>query len=359
MATIDVIVNFFLPIMILVWIFFNFYFKNNKGNVARHKFFTIILWIIFIILLIFFIKYYSLLKELHDIDDAIEGAVKGFLEGKNPYKEEIVPRFAGFVNGQPIMKNSTFNYPPTSLLTYSLSYILLHPIINEFWYPITNIIFGMTVFLIFCITFPEIKKQDAFPIFASLSMLFIFDNIMLSLLFVSIAFYFIINKKHFPALLFLFIGATVKFAGLIMLSVFFLYILQKFREIKCLLTFIIIALAISLIMVIPFGIYNVVYSTIFYFSDISIRSQSSIYGGTLLVYLMGNSPYFAIVSNACILLLIISSLFIENLYSRLFLPESLLPLFTIQASRSLLLLPFYSLLVFIIKKIIDEKKERQ
>ncbi len=354
---IDVILNLFFPIFIFIWLFFHFDFfrKFRLKSKSNFKSLCFILWIAFIVFLIFVIKYFSILKELHDIDDAINGAVKGYLKGINPYKEEIVPRFAEFKDGKAIMKNSTFNYPPTCLYIYSVFYILLNPIIDEFWYPITNIIIGILIFFIFSLTFPEISKLISFPIIGSIFLLFIFDNIVLTLFFVSISFYFIINSthsyRHFFALLFLLIGASIKLIGSLSLAVLFLYILQKYKLNKNLLLFILIAPIFLLITTFPFGIYNVIYSTIFYFSNISIRSQTSIYGGTFLVYILGNSPYFTIISNICITALIITSLFIKNLYSKLFLPESLLPLFTIQASRSLLLIPFYILLIFIILKL--------
>ena len=338
--------------------------RNNRKKLVK-KVIIYVIWAGFILSVISTVVFYDDIKNAHDIDDATEGAASNFLNGINPYKENVVPRFSEKYHGNDTpMVNSTYNYLPLSLIFYSASYYIAHGHLGESWYPTVNLLLGFAAFLVTSYTFPSIPKKFFLPAIGIVSLFFIFDNVMLSLLFLSIAFYYLIKStsryKYFFVLFFLFLAVSVKFTGLIILAVFLLYLIQKYRlknkEVNEQISlFIVLAALLTAVLILPFGLHNVLNSTLFYFSSISIRSQSSVYGGTLLTCICG-SRCFSVASNLAIIILIASSLFIKRLYSRLFWPEVLLPFFTIQASHALLLVPFYSLMVMTILKFENSKE---
>lgn len=363
----DILVNGLTLAIILLGVIFSITKLNRrnykKNGLLAKKLILSIIWIGFILSIVSTVVFYQDIKNAHDIDDATEGAVSNFLKGINPYKENVVPRFSEKYHGDNTpMINSTYNYLPLSLLFYSIPYYIFYEYLGTLWYPIVNLILGFAVFLMVSYTFPAISKKIFLPIIGMISLFFIFDNVMLALLFLSIAFYYLIKSRekyrYFFVLLFLFLTVSVKFTGLIILSVFLLYLIQKYRfrngNINAQIAlFIILSSLLTIILIFPFGLHNVLYSTIFYFSSISIRSQSSVYGGTLLTCIC-NSQFFSFVSTLLIIILVALSIFIKPLYARLFFPESLLPFFTIQASHALLMVPIYSLMVMVILKIFPE-----
>ncbi len=363
----DILVNGLTLAIILLGVIFSITKLNRrnykKNGLLAKKLILSIIWIGFILSIVSTVVFYQDIKNAHDIDDATEGAVSNFLKGVNPYKENVVPRFSEKYHGDNTpMVNSTYNYLPLSLLFYSIPYYIFHEYLGTLWYPMVNLILGFAVFLMASYTFPAISKKIFLPIIGMISLFFIFDNVMLALLFLSIAFYYLIKSRekyrYFFVLLFLFLTVSVKFTGLIILSVFLLYLIQKYRfrngNINAQIAlFIILSSLLTIILIFPFGLHNVLYSTIFYFSSISIRSQSSVYGGTLLTCIC-NSQCFSFASTLLIIILVASSIFIKPLYARLFFPESLLPFFTIQASHALLMVPIYSLMVMVILKIFPE-----
>ncbi|MFO8052269.1 MAG: hypothetical protein R6V01_11325, partial [Thermoplasmatota archaeon] len=201
------------------------------------------------------------------------------------------------------------------------------------------------------------------PLIGTVSLFFMFDNIMLTLFFLTCAFYFIVRSRtryrYYFALLFLFLSFFIKLIGLIPLAVFGLYLLQRYRlrsrNVNIQIGgFILTALLIAAPSILLFGIMNVADSTVFFFSDVETRTESSGFGGTLLTLIIGHSSYFSLFTNAFLVLLIGSSLFIKDIYSRLFLPASLLPFLTIKASQALLMIPFYSLLVLLLLDLFPE-----
>jgi len=363
----DILVNGLALTMILLGVVFTTVKLNRnygKNNILlAKKVIVYAIWVGFILSVVSTVVFYQDIKSAHDIDDATEGAASNFLNGINPYKENVVPRFAEKYHGDNTpMVNSTYNYLPLSLVFYSVSYYVAHGHLGALWYPAVNLILGFAAFLVASYTFPAISKKFFLPVIGMVSLFFIFDNVMLSLLFLSIAFYYLVKStaryRYFFVLFFLFLAVSVKFTGLIILAVFLLYLIQRYRfknkEVnKQIALFAVLAPFLTIVLVFPFGLHDVLYSTVFYFSSISIRSQSSVYGGTLLTCICG-SRCFSFVSNLAIIILIVSSMFIKRLYSKLFWPEALLLFFTIQASHALLLVPFYSLMVMVILKVLPE-----
>ncbi|MEA3559663.1 MAG: hypothetical protein U9R75_10455 [Candidatus Thermoplasmatota archaeon] len=331
--------------------------KEKLFERGTAKIILVALWIILTGAFVTSALLYPELERSHDIDDAVEAASEHFLDGGNPYKDDVVPRFSERYHGSDTtITNSTYNYQPLSLFTYSFFFVVLGPI-GSLWFPLTNLLFGVLTIAALSFTFPKLHKRYSIPVIGTISIFFMFDNIMLTLLFLSLTFYFLVRSgsryRFFFGLLFLFLGFFIKMIGMISLAVLIIYLFQRYRfrnrDVNLQIgAFIGTAFLIAVPSILVFGIMNVANSTVFYFSDVALRSESSGYGGTILTLLLGSSPYFSLFTNTLLLSLIAGSLFIKDIYTRLFLPEALLPFITIKASQALLVIPFYSLMILLI-----------
>ncbi|HEC82544.1 MAG TPA: hypothetical protein ENI53_01500 [Thermoplasmatales archaeon] len=319
--------------------------------------------------LIFFITasvltaaYYHNIEEAHDIDDAVTAACRHFIDGTNLYEENIVPRFAEKYHGKDTeIKYATFNYPPITLIGYSIPFIILFPIVGNFWFPLFNIILGAISFIVLSIAFPRFDKIFIASFIGMLTLFFLFDNIMLTLAFMSVAIYFYFsspNKYNISfSILFVTLAAMVKMIGAITAAIFLLYIIQKnlknHKVIKQVGISISAILILALITIAPFGITNILNSTVYYFSDIDIRSLSSECGGTLLMTLLltiGKIQLFPIIMKITVGMIILGSLFISELLPRIFVSEIISSFVMIKASHALILIPAMTLFVYIIIK---------
>jgi hypothetical protein len=363
----DIFVNGVIIALLLAFLLFT---RTKRSSIRERlsdprvrKTVAVSLWMLFICGIAISTVFYPALERSHDIDDAVEAASVHFLDGGNPYEDEVVPRFSERYHGEDtVITNSTYNYLPFSLFAYSFFYLVLGPL-GDVWFPLANLLLGLISVFVISSTFPKLSKTYIIPVMGMISLFFMFDNIMLSLLMVSIAFRFLVRSRssfrYFFVLLFLFLGFFVKMVGMLSLAVLGLYLLQRYRfenkqVILQVAAFAGMALLITLPSVMVFGISNVANSTVFYFSDVSIRSESSGYGGTILTMLLGDSPYFSLFTNGFLVLLCLMSLFIKNVYRRIFFTESLLPFVTIKASQALLVIPFYSLMALMILELYPE-----
>lgn len=358
-------------VMLVMFLIFLYLWKGDTGrlkelakNVKVRRVFTISLWILLVIGLFLSAFFYDALDRGHDINDAMEAGSRHFLDGGNPYIDEVVPRFSERYNGpDTVMMNDTYNYLPGSLLLYTGSFVITGGL-GHIWFPLTNLLLGLATVLVAWRTFRKIPLLVLFPAISIVSLFFMFDNIMLTMLFISISIYFLVRSQHryriFLALFFLFLGAFVKVIGILALVVLFLYLIQRYRFKDSLINkqmvlLVIVTVSISLLLILPFGFGNVSDSTVFYFSDVESRTSSSGYGGTVLTNILRDSPIFSTVSNLLMLTLLAGCLFIKDPLKRAFTAESLLVLITIKASQAILVIPFYLLFTMIALFLLDEE----
>jgi len=357
----DFFVNGVILVLFMILLLFLRLDKKRLGSyledVKFRKVALIILWSLVGMGLAISMIFYPALDRGHDINDAVEAASDHFLDGGNPYADEVVPRFSERYHGpDTVIRNDTYNYLPVSLIFYSGAYLMLQPI-GGFWFPLTNLLLGGLVCLTAWKTFPKPYRSYSLPLISLASIFFMFDNIMLTFLLVSISVFFLARSRNrfrwFLAFLFLFLGVFVKMIGLLALAVLFLYLIQRYKlkdtsvNLQCGL-FVITAAIIALISILPFGLWSVLDSTVFYFSDVANRTTSSGYGGTILTVVMGDPSWFSLVSNFLIGTIILSTLFIEGLYKRIFLAEGLLIIVTIKASQAIIVIPFYILVTIMV-----------
>ena len=356
-------------ILVLFCLFIYFSFGNRKKirasleNKKVRSILIMILWTLLVVGIGLSIYFYPALDRGHDINDAVEAASRHFIEGGNPYGDEVIPRFSERYHGPDTeIKNDTYNYLPVSLFFYTGSYLILEHV-GTYWFPLTNLILGLITAFVAWRTFPRAPIALLLPLISIVSLFFMFDNIMLTLFLVSISMYFLVRSRHkyryFFALSFLFLGVFVKMLGVIALAALFLYLIQRYRFKKKnvniqLIVFVILSITIAMAMVLPFGFQNVADSTVFYFSDVENRTSTSGYGGTLLTVILGDSPLFSIISDILLVVIVFGSLLIKGLYRRMFVSESLLVLITIKASQAIIVVPLYILLVIILKTIYSE-----
>ncbi len=360
----DIFVNGAMLVMLLIFLFL--WKGNTKGlkdildDQNYRKAVIISLWVLLTAGIAITIIFYPALDRGHDINEAVEEASRHFLDGGNPYADEVVPRFSERYHGPDTsMMNDTYNYLPGSLFFYSGAFLSLNWI-GPLWFPITNLLLGLFTVLIAKRTFPKIPTTLLFALIAIPSVFFMFDNIMLTLFLFSISMYFLARSKSryriFMALIFLFLAVFVKALGILALAVLFLYLIQRYRlknrhvNIQ-MMSFSVISICAASAMILPFGLWNVADSTVLYFSDVENRTATSGYGGTILTLILRDSPLFSLISNILMAVIVLATIFIKDPLKRIFMASSFLVLITIKASQAILVVPFYTLLTILFQEI--------
>jgi len=299
------------------------------------------------------IAFMDSLDRSHDIDDAIGAAAVHFVHGGNPYEDEVVPRFTEVYHDDVKMVNGTLNYLPLTLFVYSGAYLCLG-FVGSLWYELTNLLLGLSAAIVLWRTFPTVRKGILFPAVGIVTVFFLFDNIMLTLLMFSMFLYFLLRSgsgfRVAMALISLFLAFSVKMAGMMSLGAFVLFIAQRYRfkdrmvnvQIGLFVLFAMLAAAASIAI---FGYRDLMDSTFLFMSDPDVRSDGAHFGGTVLTEIVGNSPAFTYIGYAVLLSVLVATMFMKGVLPRLFMAEAVLPFVTIKDSQSLLAIPILLLSV--------------
>jgi len=295
----------------------------------------VILWACLIVAAAAFVAGYDYIERSHDVDDAVEAAADSFLNGTNPYSEPVVPRFAEMghfvligdqVEGETVWAFGPYNYLPLDLLFYSSCYGVLGGLGSPTWFVLVNMVLAAAAMFVLNLRFRV--DWPAFAPVAGLAVLFLsFDNSALTLLLMVCALHVRNRSKVLPeelSLVILGLATLTKIFAAIPLAVVLIYDLQrriKVRDIKAVMRTVGAALAcaaLALVLLLPFGISDVLDSTVFIYSSGETREDRPM-GGTLLSELMPDSPYYSVISIAVILVTLLLGLRLRSINDRVLL----------------------------------------
>lgn len=247
-----------------------------------------------ILIVIFLYLLFSYAIANTDVDDAITSAVQAFLEGHNPYQEDVVKHYT-ISEREPVY--GRYHYFPPDLLTYSFFYLVagdfLFHLLDTYWFvPLHFFLLFPGYWLITkLVDWPHHRR---IPFTALLVTPFLFTNSMLMWFLFLIGYYFYETKeKHTLGMVFYVLAASVKYmVGFIILFYFFQTIKELYKEKKLvenwqlignkLSPFIISSLVLTLL-TIPFGFFDVLKSVFIYQGDPRYREDVAQAVGPLLI----------------------------------------------------------------------------
>ena len=268
--------NFFSLFLIYLDVFFN----------SRKKRFAVYFMSFLIPILIGYLLYK--IPSSSDVQIAMTGAIQAFLNGKNPFYYTVVPHVLLFPSGIKKLVMGTYNYGPIDLLSYSIGYIIFHPFVGSpWWLYFSNLLLLVGIYLVIrsLIALPDLIKIIPFMIIFSI---FLGDNVLLMCFFLSLAWYVHLKSNYrYKSVLVTFLitlGILTKLFVAFVLLGYFIYIFRTNLKL-----WIINAISVTItgfLVIIPFGILNVIKSIFIFHVDLSVRANYATIQGGLTIYLM-------------------------------------------------------------------------
>ena len=319
------------------------------------------LWIAFFVFAALFALNFEYFDEIHDIDEAVQAAVKNFIGGVNPYEQDVVPRFQGKYAPNVVWTLGPYNYLPLDLLVYVVLHGVLGWIGSPVWFVIANLILSGAAFVIL----RGMLKADwiAYIPIAGIVMLFYsFDNASLTLLLMVLSMYVYRTVSWHPGALAILIMAlatmTKVFAG-IPLIVLILYELQtalkgrEWRKAGETVAATGMSAAVAILLLIPFGIQAVLDSAVFFHASEEFREGTSV-GGTLLSEFLLDSEYYTMISAAVMFAALVVGMRLRSLNDRVLLAVTAFMLVVVKSSLAPLTVAGL-FLILRLKEISDER----
>jgi len=315
---IDPLYNGIVGFVFLVWMLGRRYAGRGKtrGFVQRYRLLVAVpLWSVFLALAIAFVAEFGYFADIHDIDDAVEAAAQGLMDGVNPYSEPIVPRFEKRYSPEVGWTYGTYNYLPLDLLVYTSAMAVLGALGSPVWFVAVNLAFGVAAWTILR---PLVRTRLSFyvPVAGTVSIFYAFDNAMLTLLLMTAALYVSRRGRFHPRILSMLLLAAAgltKAYALLPFGIMALFELQncistkdRSRLTEALVAFA-LALAIAVTLLVPFGTGNVLDSALLFHTSPESREGTST-GGTLLSEVMDGSESYALVALGVLLVPILIGL---------------------------------------------------
>ena len=252
--------------------------------------------------------------SVSDVDNAMTGAIQAFFFlGKNPYVDPVVPHGVGF--GSYIY--GTYNYGPLDLIVYGIGYILFSPFVGDvLWLYCTNVVIIMLAYLVIRKIVPISETIRVLP-FAFITCFFLQDNSVLMFLNLAIAWY-VHTKvqsdyKYYLTVIILTLGVFTKLYIAFVLVGYFIYVLRE--NIKLFVSNFFVSLITAILVIYPFGVFNVVKSVFLFNMDNTIRGKYAIIQGGLPYYLdiLGLSFLFIPLAIICVVIFsLISEKYAKN-----------------------------------------------
>lgn len=288
-------------IFITLWIAWLVYHTDSKEGRLKRLFniyltqntIFYLITIITIILFLFLLFSYAIWNT--DVDDAITSGVQAFLQGKNPYVDNVVVHHtpSGVILGR-------YHYFPPDLLTYSLFYVLagsfFYPFLATYWFVPLHL--GLVIlgywFVTQIVKWPHAKLA---PFYLLLIIPFLFTNSILMWFFFTIGYYFheIKQKKNLGMILYVFAASVKYMVGIIIV----IYMIESIKEViflkdkknnwkkglELLSPYITSSLCLFLISF-PFNVFEVFISVFIYQGVVGVREEVAQSVGPLLIEIL-------------------------------------------------------------------------
>ncbi len=341
---IDIFYNGLLAGLLLMWVIGTrrAYMGRAVTVLKRHIYVvSAFFWLAFVVFAAAFVTNFDYFDSIHDIDEAVEAAVVSHEEGINPYEEFVIPRFKSrYVSGVD-WTFGPYNYLPLDLFVYIGSYELLGWLGSPEWFVVTNLLLSAAAFAVL----RTLLKSEwvAYAPLAGIVMLFYaFDNASLTLLLMVLAMYAYLRAQWRPGVvaIFLMVLATLtKIFAAIPLVILVLFELQsqisrrKWKDVAWTAAVTAAGAVTAVLVMLPFGIQNVLDSAVFFHTSEELRVGTSC-GGTLLSEIALGSEYYSMISAAFVFASLIVGMKFRSLNDRVLLTTMVFLLVSVKSSQA-------------------------
>ncbi len=348
----DPMFNGFLFFMLAVWVagmLNSKFMKRFTGSLIRHggMLAPSIAWVVFLAFCVSIIIWFSGFNGIHDIPTAVNAGVVDAVNSGNPYVDKVIPRFATQNGTGTNMDLGTYNYLPWDLLVYAGMHQMLGFLGFPVWFVVSNLLFWALAFGVFY-EFMNTKLRGYIPFVSTCALFYSFDNAALTTLLMVGAVYALKKLRRdqagYVALFLMAFAALTKVYAAIPFLVLFMWLLEEGRrenrtgEPLRLLGTGAACVLIGVLLMLPFGFWNVLDSAVFFHLSSATRVGTSV-GGTVLAEIADSSPYFVYVEVSAIAASIVASLKLKNLNDRMMLVSIVFCLVSVRSSLSLLTVP--------------------
>lgn len=284
---------------------------------------TVSLWAVFVIFLAWYALNFDHFAEIHDIDDAVEAAVSNTNNGINTYEESVVPRFKGKYAVGVDWAMGPYNYMPLDLIVYIGAEAVFGALGSPEWFVAANLVFaGLAMVLL-----RDIMRSPWMPYIPIAGVVMLFysmDNASLTLLLMTASAYVLHRVKWHPealALVIMGLAVLTKVYAAIPFLVLLIFLVQSsvsardWRRLSETALAAGISAAVAVLVMLPFGISNVLDAAVFFHTSVESRAETSA-GGTLLSELLLGSEYFAIIGAGLTLVAVVVGMWARSLNDR-------------------------------------------
>ncbi len=323
---IDIVYNLLIVALVVVWML-KMQFQSFRALslwVKKHRIAVmVVLWIMFSLYVAYYVSNFHYLAEMTDVDDAVDAAVVNMLNGTNPYREPVVPRFnemghfsiIGGGDHKPTWSYGPYNYLPLDLIVYAGSYKLLGFAGLPLWFVLANVVFA-SIGLYLLRGVLKIDWRYYLPAAGMVVLFMSMTNTSLTLLLVCAAVRVreepFAQKEHLSLVLFGLASLTKIFA-IVPFAVLALYGMRSsisekdWHRFGRVLASLGVCAGIATALIVPFGAVSVMDSTTFVYSAGSASGGTMAVGGSLLGELIPGSGFYTLVSMGCVLAALVLS----------------------------------------------------
>lgn len=362
---IDVFYNGILLALILVWVLSLRNRELGKAIATLKRWapaVTLALWAVFIVFIAWYALNFSQFEDMHDIDEAVDTAVESATSGINPYEEYVVPRFKGKYFVGVDWTYGPYNYMPLDLLVYISAEAVLGPLGEPYWFVAANIVFSCFA-MVLLRDLTRTKWLPFIPLAGTVVLFYSFDNASLTLLLMTGSVYVLHRlERHAEALSLILMGLAVltKVYAAIPFLVMLLYFAQSsissrdWRRLAETAAAAGIAGAVAILVMLPFGVDNVLDAAVFFHTSEESRVGTSS-GGTMLSEIAIDSQYFALIGAALTVIAVVAGLWARSMNDRVMLVMVTFLLIAVKSS----LAPLTVAGLFLVLRMHELREERR
>jgi hypothetical protein len=319
------------------------------GSLKRHgrMFVPIVVWAVFLVLCASYIVWFDQFSAAHDIPEAVDAGVIDVSHGGNPYVDKVIPRFDTKYGIDTKVDFGTYNYLPVDLMVYAGLHRAFGFLGSPMWFVVSNLMLWSVAFAAFY-EFVNIKLRGYIPFAGTCILFYSFDNAALTALLMVASIYALkklrSDKAGMVSIMIMGLAVLTKAYAIVPFIVLFLWLfgeqlrIRRAGESIRIVTAGVASAAVGVLVMIPFGVMNVLNSAVFFHLSSVDRAGTSV-GGTVLAELAMGSPYYAYLAIGAVVAALLVSLKLSSLYDRIALVSIAFSLVSIKSSLALLIVP--------------------
>lgn len=313
---------------------------------AHSRMLIAFVWAVFLGFAAAYVVYFDQLNHMHDIPNAVDAAISSQDHDLNPYNHSVVPRFESRYSSSVSVAYGPYNYLPFDLDVYSFFEWMLGFLGMPYWFVLANVIFA-SLALVLLRELLRVSWRVYLPVAGMAVLFYSFDNVSLTLLLlVGAMFLYQRRTANYRMLAIVIMGLAMmtKIHAAIPFGVLVLYELERYirsRDRRLLLKIsgsVATSGAIATLLMLPFGIGNVIKSAVLFHADTLARAGTST-GGTLLTEFPLASTEYTLIVVAVMVVALAASMRLARLTDRMLIVSIAFLLVAVKSSQALLMVP--------------------